>query len=117
MPPHRVISDMKAADAASKRSLAATGSTQADAALIVDKVTSVSGADGTKGVKLPPADPGTVREVYNEHATAGLKIYPNTSDDINDGTVDTAIVIEGKTLAYFRSLDGTTWAAIYTVNT
>jgi len=36
--------------------------------------------------------------------------------DINDGTGDAAVTIEGKTLAIFECVDGTTWAAIYTAN-
>lgn len=77
----------------------------------------VSGADGTVGVALPSAAAGLVVGVYNLHASNGLKIYPASGDDINDGTTDAAITIEGKTLALFMALDTTTWAAIYTTNT
>ncbi len=31
---------------------------------------------------------GTFARVYNEHATNGLKIYPPTGGDINDGTAN-----------------------------
>lgn len=98
-------------------SVAAAGSTQSDATALTGAVNTVSGADGTKGVILPAAIAGVPVEVYNEHATNGLKIYPASGDDINDGSTDAAITIEGKTLARFRALDSTTWAAQYTVNT
>lgn len=96
--------------------VAAAGSAQGDAAALGSGTTIVTGADGTKGVVLPAASAGRYREVYNTHATNGLKIYPASGDDINDGTTNAAITIEGKTLAIFRAIDDTTWAAIYTVN-
>lgn len=95
---------------ATPAALAAAGSTASDAAAIAAEVSIVSAADGTKGVKLPDSWPGDVREVYNSHATNGLKIYPHSGGDINDGTTDAAYTIEGKSIARFRNLDGTTWA-------
>lgn len=96
--------------------LAGAGSTQGDAAAIAAEVTQVTGADGTVGVVLPAAVPGLRRYVYNTHASNGLKIYPASGDDINDGTTNAAVTIEGKTLATFVALDNTTWAAQYTAN-
>lgn len=98
-------------------SVAAAGSAQGDAATLTAGINTVSAADGTKGVILPAAVAGLVVEVYNEHASNGLKVYPATGDDINDGTANAAVTIEGKTLARFTALDTSTWAAIYTVNT
>lgn len=99
-------------------SVAATGSTQSDAASLTrDCLNTVSAADGTKGVVLPAAVAGLTARVYNEHATNGLKVYPATGDDVNDGTTNAAVTIEGKTLAIFEAIDATTWAAIYTANT
>lgn len=97
--------------------VAATGSVQGDAASLTNETTYVSAADGTKGVVLPAATAGKRRYVYNTHATSGLKIYPASGDDINDGSADAAVTIEGKTLAIFHALDSDTWAALYTVNT
>jgi hypothetical protein len=96
--------------------LAAAGSAQGDAASIVAPTTYVSGADGTKGVVLPAASAGTIRIVHNLHATNGLKIYPASGDDINDGSADAAITIEGDTHATFLALDSSTWSAVYTAN-
>jgi hypothetical protein len=96
--------------------LAAAGSAQGDAAAVADFATSVSAADGTKGVVLPAAAAGKVYLVYNEHATSGLKVYPNTSDTINGGSANAAVTTEGKTLALFYALDATNWGAIFTAN-
>lgn len=99
----------------SKGTVAAAGTTYADATALVKTVSQVTGADGTVGVIIPAG--WDYAEVYNAHATAGLKVYAPAGGDINDGTQNAAIIIEGKTLAVLRNLDGTTWAAQYTVNT
>jgi hypothetical protein len=98
-------------------SVAAAGSAQGDAtALTRGALNTVSGADGTKGVILPEAVAGSRVRVYNEHATNGLKVYPASGDDINDGTANAAITIEGKTLAWFEAIDASTWGAMFTAN-
>jgi predicted RecA/RadA family phage recombinase len=98
-------------------SVAAAGSAQGDAAALTEAaLNTVSAADGTKGVKLPAAVAGAKCSAYNEHATNGLKIYPATGDDINDGTTNAAITIEGKTRADFVAIDATTWTATFTAN-
>lgn len=99
-------------------SVAAAGSAQGDATLLGSGLmNTVSAADGTKGVILPAAVAGGLPVyVYNEHATNGLKVYPATGDDINDGSANAAITMEGKGVAVFRPLDASTWAASYVVN-
>jgi hypothetical protein len=98
--------------------VASAGSTQANATLLTAGCLNVvSGADGTKGVLLPPAVAGLVVRVYTSVATNGLKVWPASGDDINDGTGDASITIEGKTMAVFEAVDDTTWAAMFTVNT
>jgi len=97
--------------------VAAAGSDASDAADLVDIVTYVTAADGTKGVQLPTPVAGQIMVVYSTVATNGLKVWPHSGGDINDGTQDAAITIEGKTCALFVAVDTTTWAAIYTVNT
>lgn len=95
----------------------AAGSSQATATELASRFTQVDGADGSVGVRLSNAAIPCECFVYNTHATNGLKVYPHSGGDINDGSQDAAITIEGKSLAIFVCLDGTTWAAIYTVNT
>ena len=97
-------------------SIAAAGSAQGDATAVTAGINTVSAADATKGLILPAAKAGLVVEVYNEHATNGLKVYPATGDDINDGSANAAITMEGKGIARFTGLDTTTWAAAFTVN-
>lgn len=98
-------------------SVAAAGSAQGDAAALTAGINTVSAADGTKGVILPAAKAGLVVQVYNEHATNGLKVYPATGDDINDGSADAAITMEGKGIARFTGLDTSTFAASFVTNT
>jgi hypothetical protein len=96
--------------------VAAAGTTQADAAELTGVVNTATG-DGAVGVKLPAAAAGTLICVYNLSAAGGLKVYPNTDDDINDGAANSAVTIEGKTLAVFIAVDATTWSGIFTANT
>jgi len=97
--------------------IAAAGSDQAGATAIAARFTTVTGGDDSVGVRLPGCLPGSEFFVYNQHATGGVKVYPASGDDINDGTTDAAIVIEGKTLAIFVGMDKATWAAVFTTNT
>lgn len=108
--------DPREAKRKSAATVAAAGSTQSDAAQLTADVNTVTGADGTKGVLLPPGVAGKEVVVYSTHATNGLKVYPASGADINDGTADAAVTIEGKTIARFVALDATTWAASYTAN-
>jgi len=63
--------------------VAAAGSTLTDATQIYPGITVVSGADGTKGVKLPPTPaPGTI--VLIKGTTSGvLKVWPDAAATIN----------------------------------
>lgn len=98
--------------------VASAGSTTSDAAALTGRINTVTGADGTKGVKIVNAGTaGDVIEVYNAVATNGLKIYPPTGDTLNGGSADAALTIEGKTLAKLTCIDGDNWAVIFTANT
>lgn len=98
--------------------VAALGSTQGDAAPLTARFNIISAADGTKGVIAPDLPIGSSVSVYNTHATNGLKVYPPTGGDINDGTTNAAVTIEGKTSLTLTRLDATTWAAeAFTANT
>lgn len=60
--------------------LAATGSGLADAAQIVSRITIVSGADDTKGVKLPTDAPsGAIYRVINPDTMYQVAFYPGSS--------------------------------------
>lgn len=111
---HRVIQDIFAALASGSfdGEFAAAGSVQADATPLNTIVADVTGGNGTKGVLLPLGEKGTLRAIYNNSAS-GLKVYPNTGDDINDGTVNSAVTVDAHTFGIFYKLDGGTWAARY----
>jgi hypothetical protein len=96
--------------------LAAAGSAQGNAAAITARVTFVTGADNAKGVILPTGTAGDEYFVYSTVAANGLLVYPASGQDINDGSGNAAVTIEGKTMAQFINLDGTTWAAQFTAN-
>lgn len=97
--------------------IAAAGSAIGNATAITARMTVVTAADDTKGVVLPStASPGDVYYVYSAQATNGLKVYPHSGGDINDGSGNAAIVQEGKTMGVYVLLDGTTWGAMYTSN-
>lgn len=97
--------------------LAAAGSVIGNAAAISSRFTVVTGADNTVGAILPStARVGDAYFVYSSTATNGLKIYPPVNGDINDGSANAAVTIEGKTLGIFINMDGTTWVAMYTAN-
>lgn len=63
--------------------VAAAGSTVTDAAQLYPGFTIVTGADGTKGVKLPPTPlPGTVVKLKGT-TSAVLKVWPDAAATIN----------------------------------
>lgn len=101
--------------ALSAGTVAATGSAQGDAAVITNTVTAVTAGDDTKGVVLPTAVPGDLRVILNS-GSAGLKIYPATSDKINNGSANAAITILENTTAILVATAVDNWAATYTVN-
>lgn len=89
--------------------VAAAGSTNADAAALVVGRNVVTAADGTKGVILPTAAAGKTVRVKN-NANAVLKVYPNSGDQINALTVTTgAISMAAFTSADFDAYDATHW--------
>lgn len=87
--------------------VAAAGSVQGDAAALSDGFNKVSAADGTKGVLLPTAAPGSVVLVKN-NVNAVLKVYPKTGGTINAIAANGAISMAALTSAAFMS-DGTGW--------
>lgn len=90
----------------------AAGSTYADATVMYPGFNIISGADGTKGVKLPTVSTGSVAIIKNESASA-LKVYAFASNQINTLTLTTGVY----TMAAYSSVimigaDSTTWYSI-----
>ena len=91
--------------------VAATGSTQSDAASISDGLTLVTAADATKGVKLPAAIAGRTVIIKNG-ANAVLKVWPATGDGINAITVDSNFTITNLSACMLVAYDSTTWYSV-----
>ena len=91
--------------------VAATGSTQANAAAVSDGFTLVSAADGTKGVVLPAAVAGRTIILKNG-AAAILKVWPAVGDGINAIAVDSNYVLAANTSSLLIAYDATTWYSV-----
>jgi hypothetical protein len=91
--------------------VAATGSTQTDAAQLAGGFTLVSAADATKGVKLPAAVPGRVVIIKNG-ANAVLKVWPSTGDAINAIAANSNYVLAANTASILVAYDSTTWYSV-----
>jgi hypothetical protein len=96
--------------------IAASGSSQATAQAIVNHVTMVSAADGTRGVVLPVAvTNGEFYAVGNTVVNQTLKLYPSTGSAINAGALDASINVTGSGAAlcfYASSSLGAKWLVI-----
>lgn len=91
--------------------VAATGSTQGDAAALSEGLNVVSAADGTKGVKLPTAVAGMMVIVKNT-AAAALKIYPATGGAVNALSANAAYSITNLTSTLLVASSATQWYSV-----
>jgi hypothetical protein len=91
--------------------VAATGSTQSDAASVSDGFTLVTAADATKGVKLPAAIAGRT-VILKNGAAAILKVWPASGDGINAIAVDSNYVLAANTSSLLVAYDSTTWYSV-----
>ena len=90
---------------------AGAAATTATAATVYGVIVA-TGADGTKGIKLPTAAAGKVAIVKNTVA-AILKVYPDTSDKINGGTATTgSLSMAASTSAVFVAYDAENWFTV-----
>jgi hypothetical protein len=91
--------------------VAAAGTTAANAGVLTTGFTLVSAADATKGVVLPAAAAGKVVIIKNS-AAAVLKIWPATGDGINAIAVDSAFSIAATVSVILVAYDATTWYSV-----
>lgn len=91
--------------------VAATGSTQGNAAALSEGLNVVSAADGTKGVVLPTAVAGMTVIVKNT-AAAALKIYPATGGTINALSANAAYSITNLTSTLLVASSATQWYSV-----
>ena len=82
------------------QTLAAAGSVQGDAGVITGQLVFVTGADATKGVKLPAVGDGKFIILINT-ANAVLKIYPSSGEKIQGGTGDANISLAAYCVCIF----------------
>ena len=68
----------------------AAGTTQGGATALTKAVSIVTTATANQGVVLPTAAAGISATIVNTTAVT-IKVYPNTSDVIDDGTVNVAV--------------------------
>lgn len=95
----------------SNATVTASGTLQADAAAISKTLNIVTGADGTKGVKLPFAAAGLNLTIVNS-GTDSLKVYPQTSQSINDLSANAAFIISAKASIQFYAKDASSWSSV-----
>ncbi len=92
--------------------VAAAGSTQANANAVTTGFTLVSAADDTKGVRLPAAAAGLLCIIKNNVSAKTLKIWPATSDAVNALSPDSSFDIAGLTSCLLVAYDATTWYSV-----
>ncbi len=94
--------------------VAAAGSSETDAAAVTYGFTTVTNANGTRGIIFPAAVAGAIVIIRNTVGNV-LKIYPGTADSINGGTVTTGNYnMGGNDGAMFVAFDDTAWWSIVT---
>ena len=70
--------------------VSAAGTTQGDATALTKTLNLITTATANQGVKLPTAAAGLTIKVINTTAVT-IKVYPNTSDVIDGGTVNAGV--------------------------
>jgi hypothetical protein len=96
--------------------LAAAGSSQTDATLVLVSMTIVTAADGTKGVILPAGSLGDEIWLFNSSGST-LKVYPPTSAAISVagtglGTVNAAFSQLTQKCTLYKCQSSTQWFAV-----
>ena len=97
------------------QTVAAAGANQGAAGAIVQgsgAVVIVTGADDSKGVRLPLLSACTVGETYfvmNNLANKTLEIYPGVDDAINVAADNGAITAAADTITMFICMDSAEW--------
>ena len=89
--------------------LAATGTTAADAAVLIDQITVVTGANGAAGVALSAAADLGEHTVINDSPTYAVKVYPVSAgnDVINDLASDEAFILGPGRSVTFKAISAT----------
>jgi len=93
--------------------LAAAGTTSADAAVVGDQVTIVTGATGANGVALPAAADLEEVTLINDSDNYALLVYPvdGGNDMINELAEDQAFILGPGRTTTFKAISATQWYA------
>jgi hypothetical protein len=89
----------------------AAGTTQGDATALTKAVSIVTTATSNQGVKLPTAAAGISATIVNTTAVT-IKVYPNTSDVIDGGTVNVAVYLAPYSSVQLVAQDAIDWFRI-----
>ena len=95
--------------------LVAAGSSVSSSAQIVNHITFVTAADGTKGVQLPAATIGEFYIIGNSVANQTLKLYPSTGSQFNGSPANQSINLTGSAGAlcfYASSSAANAWVVV-----
>lgn len=92
--------------------VAATGSTVADAAQIYPGFTIVTGADATKGVLLPATPLAGTVVIVKGTTAAVLKVWPDAAATINAVSSNGAISLASLVSAIFIATSSTQWMTV-----
>jgi hypothetical protein len=89
-------------------SVAAAGTEQGNAVALTKAVNIVTSATTNQGVKLPTAAQGVTITIVNT-TNVTIKVYPNTSDVIDGGTVNVAVNLAPYSSVRLVAQDGIDW--------
>jgi hypothetical protein len=88
--------------------VSAAGTTQGEATALTKTVNMITTATANQGVKLPTAAAGLTIKVVNTTAVT-IKVYPNTSDVIDGGTVNVGVNLSPYSSVELVAQDDTDW--------
>lgn len=88
--------------------ISGAGTIQGDATACTETINIVTTASAGQGVKLPTAAAGLQIVVQNT-TSADIKLYPNTSDKIDGGTVNVGVTLPANTTITVTCKDAVDW--------
>lgn len=91
--------------------VSAAGTAQSDATALTKAVSIITVATANQGVKLPTAATGITATIVNTTAVT-IKVYPNTSDVIDEGTVNAAVNLAPYSSIQLVAQDAQDWFRI-----
>ena len=100
----------------SYESVSAAGSDQSGAAAITRFYNTVTGADGSKGIRLPTGAITGMTCHINNSGGSNLKVYPPSGQQINAGSTNAAVTQAGGAYVMFVYTGSNIWGSWGTVS-